>query len=109
MEILGISGKQSDFREDRIDKKTHPGFIELRTQNRFLGSGDQYLRSDQIIRVGVFWQIGFLFISSGSRDCELPLQVQDQLSQSSGLQDHGQTDLTWWLFQQAFIFLLQQL
>ena len=81
LEILGIDGKQSEFREGRIDKETHPGFIALRTQNHFLGSGDDYLCSDQIVRVCMFLQIGLSLVSSICRDSGLLLQVQHQLSQ----------------------------
>jgi hypothetical protein len=51
LEILGIGGQQSDYREGRINKETDPGFIHLREGNRFLGTGDRYLCSDQIARV----------------------------------------------------------
>jgi hypothetical protein len=93
VEILGINGQQSDFREGRIDKATHPDLIKLRTQNSFLGSGDHYLRSEQIVRVRMFLWIWLSLISGVSRDSELLLQVQHQLNQSSGHQDHVQTDL----------------
>ena len=80
MEILGINAQQSDFCEGRIDKATHPDFIRLRAQNNFLGSGDYYLCSDQIVKVCV--SVGWAFlISNESRDYKLPLQVQAQLSQ----------------------------
>lgn len=59
LEILGVDGKQSDFREGRINKKTHHGFISLRNENIFLGTGDKYLCSDQIIRVSRLLHIGF--------------------------------------------------
>ena len=51
LEVLGIDGKQSDFCEGRINKRTHPDFIRLRENNSFLGTGNYYLRSDQIVRV----------------------------------------------------------
>ena len=54
LEILGIDGQQSDYREGRIDKATHPGFVHLRDENRFLGTGEEYLCSDQIVRVSGF-------------------------------------------------------
>lgn len=59
LEILGINGRQSDFREGRIDKKNHHGFISLRDNNAFLGTGDKYLRSDQIVRVSGVLHIKF--------------------------------------------------
>ena len=40
LEILGVDGQQSDYREGRINKETHPGFIHLREGNCFLGTGD---------------------------------------------------------------------
>jgi len=61
LEILGIDGRQSDYREGRINKETHPGFSHLRDGNRFLGTGDNYLCSDQIVRVS-----GFLYLGLGS-------------------------------------------
>jgi len=57
LEILGIDGRQSDYHQGRIDKATNPGFLHLRDQNRFLGTGDNYLCSDQIVRVS-----GFLYL-----------------------------------------------
>jgi len=51
LEILGIDGQQSDYREGRIDKETHPGFIYLQEGNKFLGIGNNYLCSDQIVKV----------------------------------------------------------
>jgi len=54
LEILGIDGRQSDYRQGRINKETNPGFLHLWDQNRFLGTGDKYLRSDQIVRVSGF-------------------------------------------------------
>ena len=54
LEILGIDGRQSDYCKERINKTTHPGFVHLREDNRFLGTGDRYLCSDQIVRVRRF-------------------------------------------------------
>lgn len=51
LEILGIDGRQSDYREGRIDVSTHPAFCRLRQDNKFLGVGDTYFRSSQLIRV----------------------------------------------------------
>jgi hypothetical protein len=51
LEILGVDGRQSDYREGRIDVSTHPVFCQLRQDNRFLGVGDNYFRSSQLIRV----------------------------------------------------------
>ena len=63
LEILGIDGWQSDYREGRINKMTHPGFVHLRENNVFLGTGNTYLCSDQIVRVGKFSHLGFNFTS----------------------------------------------
>ena len=63
LEILGIDGPQSDFCEDRIDKKTHTGFISLRENNNFLGTGNKYLCSDQIVRVSRFLCIEYTLTS----------------------------------------------
>lgn len=51
LEILGINGQQSDYQEGQIDRQTHPDFIHLQENNNFLGTGDNYLCSDQIARV----------------------------------------------------------
>ena len=72
LEILGIDGQQSDCREGRIDKKTHPGFVHLREGNCFLGTGNEYLCSEQIARVSESLLNSFTFIStvhSGTSCC----------------------------------------
>jgi hypothetical protein len=52
LEVLGLdTALQSQFRDGTLDKSQHPDFIELLDQNKFLGIGDNYLRSDQIVRV----------------------------------------------------------
>jgi len=51
LEVLGIDGRQADYREGRIDVKSHPGFSHLRDGNRFLGTGNNYFYSAQIVRV----------------------------------------------------------
>ena len=58
LEILGISGNQVDYHEGRIDKASHPGFSHLQDGNRFLGTGDNYLCSDQIVRVSGLLHLG---------------------------------------------------
>ena len=63
LEILGIDGRQSDYREGRIDKAAHQGFVHLRGENRFLGTGEKYLCSDQIVRVSRFPWLEFNFTS----------------------------------------------
>jgi len=63
LEILGVDGQQSDYHDKNIDKATHPGFCRLRDNNTFLGTGDTYLCSDQIVRVCEFLCLGFNLIS----------------------------------------------
>lgn len=63
LEILGIDGRQADYREGRINKASHPGFCHLREGNRFLGTGDEYLRSDPILRVSGLLHLTFNFAS----------------------------------------------
>lgn len=80
LEILGINGNQVDYREGRIDKTSHPGFKHLREDNRFLGTGKNYLCSDQIVRVSLFLCFGFNISSDNpNRDFALPLLAQSQL------------------------------
>ena len=60
LEILGIDGQQSDYREGRIDVSTHPAFCQLRQDNKFLGVGETYFRSSQLIRVsGLLYLVCF--------------------------------------------------
>ena len=63
LEILGIDGKQSDYREGRIDITTHPAFCQLRKDNKFLGAGDNYFQSSQLIRAS-----GLLHLTCFSSD-----------------------------------------
>ena len=58
LEVLGIDGHQADYCEGRIDKASHPGFSHLQDGNRFLGTGDNYLCSDQIVRVSGLLHLG---------------------------------------------------
>lgn len=55
MEILGFKETpECKFRDETFDKSQHPGFLDLLEGNKFLGTGDNYLRSDQIVRVSHF-------------------------------------------------------
>ena len=52
MEVLGFEDTpESQFRDQSFVKSQHPGFIDLLDNNKFLGIGDNYLRSDQIVKV----------------------------------------------------------
>lgn len=52
MEVLGFGGTpESQFRDQTFTKSQHPGFMELLDGNKFLGVGERYLCSDQIVRV----------------------------------------------------------
>jgi hypothetical protein len=52
MEVLGFEDTpESQFRDQKFIKSQHPGFIQLLDGNRFLGVGDEYLCSEQIVRV----------------------------------------------------------
>ena len=52
MEFLGFEGTpESQFRDDSFVKSQHPGFVDLLEDNKFLGVGDKYLCSDQIVKV----------------------------------------------------------
>ena len=52
MEILGFEATpEHDFRDQSFDKSQHAGFLDLLENNKFLGTGDNYLGSDQIIKV----------------------------------------------------------
>ena len=52
MEILGFEATpEHDFRDQFFDKSQHAGFLDLLENNKFLGTGDNYLGSDQIIKV----------------------------------------------------------
>ena len=63
LEVLGLdTALQSQFRDKTLDKSQHPGFIELLDQNKFLGVGDKYLCSDQIVRVRCYKSL-FLHLS----------------------------------------------
>jgi len=55
MEILGLGATpEHDFRDETFDKSEHPGFLDLLEDNKFLGTGENYLCSDQIMRVRNF-------------------------------------------------------
>lgn len=52
MEVLGFEDTpESQFRDQGFIKLQHPGFVDLLDENKFLGTGDNYLRSDQIVKV----------------------------------------------------------
>ena len=52
MEILGpVDTPQRDFRDQTFDKSEHPRFVDLLDNNKFLGTGENYLCSDQIVKV----------------------------------------------------------
>ena len=52
MEVLGFEDTpESQFRDQNFIKSQHPGFVDLLDGNKFLGVGDNYLRSDQIVKV----------------------------------------------------------
>lgn len=52
MEVLGFEDTpESQFRDQDFAKLEHPGFINLLDENKFLGVGENYLRSDQIVKV----------------------------------------------------------
>lgn len=55
MEILGFEETpECKFRDQTFNKSQHPGFCDLLDNNKFLGTGDNYLCSDQIVRVRFF-------------------------------------------------------
>lgn len=52
MEVLGFGNTpESHFRDPGFVKSQHPGFVDLLLDNKFLGVGDKYLCSDQIVKV----------------------------------------------------------
>ena len=52
MEILGFEATpEHDFHDQSFDKSQHAGFLDLLENNKFLGTGDNYLGSDQFIKV----------------------------------------------------------
>lgn len=52
MEVLGFEdAPEFQFRDQHFDKLHHPGFVDLLDENKFLGVGDDYLRSSQIVKV----------------------------------------------------------
>lgn len=110
LEILGIGGQQADYREGRFDKATHPEFCHLRENNRFLGTGKDYLRSDQIVRVSELLHLGFNFVSDDpNRDSALLLLVQSQLRLPTGRHTQEQTCLICHQSQKGSYSLSQQL
>ena len=55
MEILGFDETpERGLRDETFEKSQHPGFLDLLDNNKFLGTGNNYLRSDQIVRVSFF-------------------------------------------------------
>src|SRR5882757_7154830 len=55
MEILGFEETpERKFRDQTFNKLEDPGFLHLLDGNKFLGTGDNYLRSDQIVKVRFF-------------------------------------------------------
>lgn len=54
MEILGFNETpEHNFRDQTFDKSADAGFLDLLEDNKFLGTGDNYLCSDPIIKVRV--------------------------------------------------------
>lgn len=52
MEILGFEDTpESQFRDQDFTKSEHPGFVSLLNDNKFLGTRENYLRSDPIVKV----------------------------------------------------------
>ena len=52
MEVLGFEdAPESQFCDESFDKSQHAGFQDLLDGNKFLGVGDRYLCSDQIMKV----------------------------------------------------------
>jgi len=52
MELLGFGDTpESQFRDQSFIKSQHPGFVDLLDNNKFLGVGDEYLCSDQMVKV----------------------------------------------------------
>ena len=52
MEVLGFEdAPELQFRDQHFDKSQHAGFVDLLDGNKFLGTGDNYLRSSQIVKV----------------------------------------------------------
>ena len=55
MEILGLEETpECKFHDQTFDKSQHAGFIDLLDNNKFLGTGNNYLCSDQIVKVRFF-------------------------------------------------------
>ena len=110
LEILGIDGRQVDYREGRIDKATHPGFCHLRDNNRFLGTGKQYLCSDQIVRVSKLPHLGSnIVLNDPNRDFDLLLLVPSRLRLFTGQHTQGQTYIIYQQSQMGSFSLSQQL
>jgi len=52
MEILGFEETpECKFHDETFNKSQYPGFTDLLADNKFLGTGDFYLHSDQIVKV----------------------------------------------------------
>jgi len=110
LDILGINGQQVDYCEGRIDKATHPGFLHLQDNNGFLGTGKDYLRSGQIVRVSELLYLGSNFASDNPHsDSGLFLPVQSQLGLFTGRHNQEQTCLTYQQSQMGSSSLFQPL
>ena len=54
MEVLGFKdAPESCFCDQTFMKSKHPGFVDLLHNNNFLSVGDDYLQSDQIVKVSL--------------------------------------------------------
>ena len=52
MEVLGFEdAPELQFCDQHFDKSQHTGFVDLLDGNKFLGTGDDYLQSSQIVKV----------------------------------------------------------
>ena len=52
MEVLGFGdAPESQFCDKASNKSQHSGFVDLLDENKFLGIGEKYLCSEQIVRV----------------------------------------------------------
>ena len=59
MEILGFDETpERDFRDPAFDKSQHAGFLDLLADNKFLGTGDNYLCSGPIKKVRISQYLG---------------------------------------------------
>lgn len=54
MQVLGFeTTPESEFQEENFSKSEHSGFLDLLENNKFLGVGDRYLCSEQLIKVRI--------------------------------------------------------